>query len=65
MMTAATILTGCGKSWDYKKAISMYDNGQFEEAAEMLTELGDYENSQDMVIAFRYEDARALFDAGN
>jgi tetratricopeptide (TPR) repeat protein len=64
MLTAAAILTGCGKGGDYKKAMSLYENGQFEEAAEKFTELGDYENSQDMVTVCRYEAARALFDAG-
>ena len=65
MLTAAAILTGCGKGGDYKKAMSLYENGQFEEAAEKFIELGDYENSQDMVMVCRYEAARTLFDAGN
>ena len=65
MLTAAAIITGCGKGGDYKKAMSMYENGQFEEAAEKFTELGDYENSQDMVMVCRYEAAKTLFDAGN
>ena len=30
MLTAAAILTGCGKGGNYKKAMSMYENGQFE-----------------------------------
>ena len=64
LLIAAVILTGCGKGGDYKKAMSMYENGQFEEAAEKFTELGDYENSQDMVMTCRYEAARTLFDAG-
>ena len=38
MLTAAAILTGCGKGGDYKKAMSLYENGQFEEAAEKYVE---------------------------
>lgn len=65
LLTAAAVLTGCGKGGDYKKAMSMYENGQYEEAAAKFTELGDYENSQDMVTTCKYEAAKALFDAGN
>ncbi len=65
LLTAAALLTGCGKGGDYKKAMSMYENGQYEEAAAKFTELGDYENSQDMVTTCKYEAAKALFDAGN
>ena len=65
VLTAAAILTGCGKGGDYKKAMSMYENGQYEEAAAKFTELGDYEDSQDMVMACNYEAAKVLFDAGD
>ena len=46
LLIAAVILTGCGKDGDYKKAMSMYENGQFEEAAEkfkVLVTTGTYE----------------------
>lgn len=65
VLTAAAILTGCGKGGNYKKAMSMYENGQYEEAAAKFTELGDYEDSQDMVMACNYEAAKVLFDAGD
>lgn len=65
ILTAAAVLTGCGKGGEYKKAMSMYENGLYEEAAAKFTELGDYEDSQDMVTACNYESARALFDAGD
>lgn len=42
-------LTGCDSS-DYKKAMSMYENGEYEEAAKLFTELGDYEDSAEMAL---------------
>ncbi len=59
------LLTGCGKGGDYKAAMSLYESGQFEEAAAKFTELGDYENSPEMVKVCKLEAAKALFDAGN
>lgn len=61
----ALLLTGCGKSGDYKKAMSMYENGQYREAATKFTELGDFENSKEMVKICHYETAKALFDEGS
>lgn len=65
LLTATMLLTGCGKKGQYDKAMAMYENGQYEEAAEKFTELGDYENSNDMAKACRYETAKALLDAGD
>ena len=46
----------------YKKAMSMYGNGQYErKPPQRFTELGDYEDSQDMVMACNYEAAKVLF----
>lgn len=41
------MLTGCDGS-QYKKAISMYEEGRFEEAASEFMELGSYKNSVEM-----------------
>lgn len=43
----AFALAGCESS-DYKKAMSMYENGEYEEAAKIFTELGEYEDSAEM-----------------
>lgn len=65
VLVMGLLLTGCGKGGDYKKAMTMYENGQYEEAAVKFTELGDYENSKEMVKTCRYEAANVLFDAGD
>ena len=58
------ILSGCDSS-DYKKAMSLYDNGQYEEAEAIFKELGEYENSREMVSECQYNEAIALYDAGD
>lgn len=42
-------LTACDSS-DYKKAMSLYESGDYEEAAKMFVELGDYEDSAEMAV---------------
>ena len=54
-------LTGCDSS-DYKKATSLYDEGKYEEAAAMFAELGDYENSAEMVNVCKYTQAAKLLE---
>ena len=56
-------LTGCNSS-DYKKAASLYESGEYAEAAEMFEALGDYKDSADMVKACNYQGALELSDAG-
>ena len=58
-------LTGCGKGGNYKKATSLFDDGKYQEAAEIFVKLGDYEDSAEMANKCRYEAAKALFDAGS
>lgn len=65
LLVLGLLLTGCGKGGDYKKAMSMYENGQFKEAAVKFTELGDYENSKDMVKTCNYEAAKVLLNDGS
>lgn len=43
-------LTGCDSS-QYKKAMSLYENGEYEKASEIFEELGDYENSSEMALS--------------
>lgn len=65
LMVVSLLLTGCGKGGTYSKAMSLYEEGQFQEAAAKFLELGDYENSSEMVKACKYGEAEALFDAGS
>jgi len=57
-------LAGCDSS-DYKKATGLYEEGKYEEAIAIFEELGDYENSADMVNVCRYDLAKSLYDAGD
>lgn len=56
------MLTGCDSS-DYKKAVSLYESGEYTQAAEMYKALGDYEDSADMVKACNYQIALELTGA--
>ena len=47
-------LTACDSS-DYKKAMSLYESGDYEEAAKMFVELGDYEDSAEMAVKAKEE----------
>lgn len=62
-MIMAISLCGCDSS-DYKKATSLYEEGNYEEAAAMFAELGDYENSAEMVNVCNYTHAAKLLEAG-
>ena len=55
-------LTGCDSS-NYKKATSLYEEGKYGEAAAMFAELGDYENSAEMVNVCKYTQAAKLLEA--
>ena len=45
------LLTAC-KSKDYKAAVALYEEGKYTQAAAMFDQLGDYKDSQDMLIPF-------------
>lgn len=55
------MLTGRDSS-DYKKATDLYEDGKYEEAIVLFLELGDYEDSADLLMQCRYEYAKVLFD---
>jgi len=61
---ALLLLAGC-KSGDYKKATELYEGGNYEEAVSIFQELGDYENSVDMVTACKYQMALAAINDGD
>lgn len=64
ILLVAVVLTGCGKGGAYKTALSLYESGNYNEAAVKFTELGDYENSKEMVKVCKYEAAKQLLDVG-
>ena len=53
----------------YENAIELYNSGDYQAAQDAFAELGEYENSSDMVqnsiIAEKYSNAMNLFDAGD
>ncbi len=57
-------LTGCNSS-NYKKAMSMYDSGQYDEAEVAFAALGDYEDSAAMILECRYQKAIILLNSGD
>lgn len=56
-------LVGCD-SRDYDEAMTLYGQDKFDEARAIFVELGDYENSQDMVKKCDYGMAKELVNAG-
>ena len=57
-------LTGC-KNTKYTEAMSLYANEDWEQAIEIFTELGDYEDSQNMVLKCYYYKAKELAENGD
>lgn len=56
-------LTAC-KSDDYKEAMELYVNREYDAALVIFTELGDYEDSVNMVTKCRYAQAHLLMSDG-
>lgn len=56
-------LTAC-KSDDYKEAMELYINREYDAALVIFTELGDYEDSVNMVTKCRYAQAHLLLQNG-
>lgn len=52
-------LCACASS-NFAKANTLYNRGSYEEAIVLFESLGDYENSEEMILACRYEMARKL-----
>lgn len=49
----------------YDKAVSLYEDGQYEEALAAFEDLGEYEDASDRVLACKYAIALGEKDAGN
>ena len=56
-------LWGCDSA-DYKKAMELYDNGEFAAAKAMFAALGAYEDSTQMVAACDYQQALVYMEDG-
>lgn len=63
-LTMCFVLVGCDSS-QYKKATNLYEEKRYEEAAAIFAELGDYENSAEMVKVCRYSYAAELLTGGD
>lgn len=57
-------MTGCD-ALDYRDAIDLYNAGQFDEAADMFFELGDFEDSEALFTSSHYWAAVTRMEAGN
>lgn len=57
------IASGCDGT-NYKKAIKLYENGSWDEAATIFEQLGDYEDSMAMVDACNYSKANEFYENG-
>lgn len=53
------ILAGCSGS-QYKKATELYEQGNYAEAGEIFSKLGNYEDSADKANECKYQEASAL-----
>ena len=58
-LSMALALCGCSSS-DYKKAVSLYDEKNYEEAKVLFEKLGDYKDSEDYVIKCETEAKYAI-----
>lgn len=58
-MILCLILAGCSGS-QYKKATELYEQGNYAEAGEIFSKLGNYEDSADKVNECKYQEASAL-----
>lgn len=56
-------LCGCNSS-DYNRAQELCEKGNYEDALDIFEELGDYEDSNEMVVSCNYEIAKLLFEEG-
>lgn len=60
----ALSLTGCDKL-SYRKAINLYNAGKYDAAAKRFGDLGDYENSADLLARSQYRAAITVMEEGN
>lgn len=63
LMATMLVLTGCDSS-DYKKAMNLYDQGDYAQAVAIFESLGDYSDSQEMVAECKYQEAVTAYNDG-
>ncbi len=63
VLVLALSLCACDSA-DYKKAVELYDSGDYEAAKALFLELGDYEDSAEMVIDCDYQQALKFMEDG-
>ena len=63
VLTLCLSMTGCSKQ-NYRKAIKLYNKGEYDAAATLFSELGDYENSGELQTLSRYWEAISLMEEG-
>lgn len=64
VLLVSTLMTGCDKL-DYRKAVQLYNNRQYDKAIELFHALGDYEDSADLFTDSHYWAAMERMEAGN
>lgn len=47
---------------EYNKAVALYESGSYIEAVEAFKSLGDYKDSEEMLLAAKYGSAKSYFD---
>lgn len=63
-LTLCLSMTGCSKQ-NYRKAINLYNKGEYDAAATLFSELGNYENSRELQTLSRYWEAISLMEEGS
>ena len=63
VLSFCVCLTGCSQQ-TYRKAINLYNNGEFDAAATLFSELDGYENSSELQTLSRYWEAITLMEDG-
>lgn len=64
VLAMALALCGCD-SRDYKKAKELMEEGEYEQAQELLDELEDYEDSAELAMECRYQRGLAAYETGD
>lgn len=64
VLTLCLSMTGCSQQ-SYRKAITLYNEGQYDAAATLFSELGDYEDSRELLTLSRYWEAISLMENGS
>lgn len=65
LLTFCIMLSLCScRSSDYKEAMVLYNEKQYEQAKEIFVSLGDYKDSAEMLLQCKYQSALQLYNDG-